>query len=646
MPLWVSAESLADNTSYSTDDYFALLSDGDGQRAAVEKLDIAVGRIPCFTLSEANIAVEKIRTYIYSMPRTDWRTRVVALADDENEGVHMEQTEAMFAQMESTASGMRFVPKKVYCDAYTQAQSTYPEAREAIFNAIEEGTAMFCFIGHGSPNTLGSKTIIAVSDFRTRFYLRKIPFLYAATCNFLKWDDENASSAELLMFMSDGGIIGGIAALRPVFITNNGKLTESFGKSMAELDEDGLIPRIGNIYINAKNRPDNDSNKLRYVLMGDPALRLCSPSASVELEQVNDDKLDEVGTTTVKAHQALNLIGTVRNPDGTVMDDFNGQVSATLFDADYSTTTHGYGEGIQYTFEQRGSMLFTACTMAENGHFNIKVTMPMEIADNYRPTTLSLYAYEKNDSTVREAMGVSRNIYAYGYDETAADDDQAPVIHSMVLNTSDFQSGDDVNPSPLLMATVSDDSGINLSSAGVGKRFTLILDDVETYPDVAQNFTPDAVPVAGAMSGTVNYQLSDLTAGKHTLRMRVWDISGNYSESSIDFNVVEKLAPEVYKVYADVNPASTSTNFYVTHNRPEAQLTVKVTVYNLLGTPIWSSTTTSRSDMATSSPVKWNLTDMAGRRVQRGIYLYRAEISTDGETFSTGSQKIAVTAGN
>jgi hypothetical protein len=552
----------------------------------------------------------------------------------------MEQTEAMFAQLESTASGMRFVPKKVYCDAYTQAQSTYPEAREAIFNAIEEGTAMFCFIGHGSPNTLGSKTIITVSDFRTRFYLRKIPFLYAATCNFLKWDDENSSSAELLMF------IGGIAALRPVFITNNGKLTESFGKSMAELDEDNLIPRIGNIYINAKNRLDNDSNKLRYVLMGDPALRLCSPSASVVLEQVNDDKLDEVGTTTVMAHQTLNLVGTVRNPDGTVMDDFNGQVSATLFDADYSTTSHGYGEGIEYTFEQRGDMLFTACAMAENGHFNIKVTMPMEIADNYRPTTLSLYAYEKNGSTVREAMGVSRSIYAYGYDTSAADDDQAPVIHTLVFNTSDFQSGDDVNPSPLLIATVSDDTGINLSSAGVGKRFTLIVDDVETYPDVAQNFTPDAVPIAGAMSGTVNYQLSNLAAGNHTLRMRVWDISGNYSERSVDFNVVEDLAPEVYKVYADANPASTSTNFYVTHNRPEAQLTVKITVYNLLGTPIWTSTTTSRSDMETSSPVKWNLTDMAGRRVQRGIYLYRAEISTDGETFSTGSQKIAVTAGN
>ena len=291
-------------------------------------------------------------------------------------------------------------------------------------------------------------------------------------------------------------------------------------------------------------------------------------------------------------------------------------------------------------------MLFTACGMAQNGHFSINVTMPMEIADNYRPTTLSLYAYEKNGTTVREAMGVNHNNYAFGYDDSAADDNQAPVIHTLTLNNSSFRAGDDVNSAPMLIATISDDTGINLSSAGVGKRLTVIVDGVETYPDVAQYFTPDPVPTSGAMSGTVNYQLDEMSAGAHSLRLRVWDISGNYSEQDLDFNVVTDLAPEIYKVYADVNPASTSTNFYVTHNRPEAQLTVKITVYNLLGTPIWTSSPTSRSDMTTSAPVRWNLTDMAGRRAQRGIYLYRAEISTDGESFSTASEKIAVTAGN
>ena len=73
-------------------------------------------------------------------------------------------------------------------------------------------------------------------------------------------------------------------------------------------------------------------------------------------------------------------------------------------------------------------------------------------------------------------------------------------------------------------------------------------------------------------------------------------------------------------------------------------VTVNVTVYNLLGRPVWSGSSTGRSDMFQSVPVSWNLTDEGGRRVPRGIYLYRATITADNETFETASRRIAVTA--
>ena len=73
-------------------------------------------------------------------------------------------------------------------------------------------------------------------------------------------------------------------------------------------------------------------------------------------------------------------------------------------------------------------------------------------------------------------------------------------------------------------------------------------------------------------------------------------------------------------------------------------LTVTVDVYNLLGHRLWSSTMKGVSDMFTSAPVTWKLTDEGGRRVQRGIYLYRATITTDNETYDTGSRRIAVAA--
>ncbi len=100
----------------------------------------------------------------------------------------------------------------------------------------------------------------------------------------------------------------------------------------------------------------------------------------------------------------------------------------------------------------------------------------------------------------------------------------------------------------------------------------------------------------------------------------------------------------LYDLYADANPASVSTNFYLTHDRPDALVTVTIEVFNLLGRPVWSTTMTGMSDTLRSFPVNWSVTDKAGRRVSRGIYLYRASITDpDGITSGTETRRIAVT---
>jgi hypothetical protein len=128
----------------------------------------------------------------------------------------------------------------------------------------------------------------------------------------------------------------------------------------------------------------------------------------------------------------------------------------------------------------------------------------------------------------------------------------------------------------------------------------------------------------------------------------VWDTAPNSTEASINFTVASEIAPQIFDVYTDKNPVSTEANFYVSHDRPDGTLTVTVEVFDLLGRKLWTSTETNRSDLTTSHPITWDLCDSGGRRVVRGIYVYRATVTDDesGEQSSTKSKKLAVTGGD
>ena len=193
----------------------------------------------------------------------------------------------------------------------------------------------------------------------------------------------------------------------------------------------------------------------------------------------------------------------------------------------------------------------------------------------------------------------------------------------------------------MLLATVSDESGVNFSSAGIGHNMTLTLDGTNSYNDVSSYYSPMYAD-QGTM-GSINYQLSDLAPGMHTLRLRVWDVFNNVGEKTITFKVVNGLAPTISDVYCAANPASVETSFYVKHNRPDAVVSVTIEVYDLMGRLVWNTTQSGRSDMYTSTPVTWDLTDRSGRRVPRGIYVYRATITTDGVKEATKAKKLAVT---
>lgn len=648
VPLWVNItarQSMNDNDGYGTDDFVAMLKDGSGRDHGLDDLCVAVGRIPMTSDADGASIVDKMYQYANSSKNTHWKNRVLVLADDEDQGVHLRQAESMIKNYLAT-KGQQHVVDKVYLDAYTKSSGNYPVARTEMFQALDEGVAWWVFTGHANDHSWTGDGQLTYTDLNN-LYLRNVPFVIASTCDFLRWDTENESGGEIMYKERYGGSIGMISATRPVYISDNGYFLEALGKAMLSRDKEGRYLTPGEVYrvtkntiLDSRGEHKSNTNRLRFVFMGDPALRLVTPDNIVELTTINGKEVIAEEQITIAAMGSPVISGRVTDPDGNLLSGFNGTVYIDIYDALTSVTTNGNGNGRVEVFDRHGDKLYAGSAKVTAGEFTLTVAMPQMVADNFRPALMSMYAVE-NGNNPAQAVGVNRDFYVYGFEEPAEPDVVAPSIDFLYLNHSGFASGDRVNSAPMVIAGVSDNVGINLSTAGVGQRMTLTLDGMNTYSDVSAFYTPSA---DGSPSGVINYALENLSEGAHTLRLRVFDTSGNVAQREIDLFVDDNMAPQIFEVFSDANPASTSANFYVRHDRPENIVEVSVTVYDLLGHPVWTGSSKGMSDNDLSSPVTWDLTDMAGRRVVRGIYLYRATISTDNAHYETSSQRIAVTA--
>ncbi|MDE6266295.1 MAG: type IX secretion system sortase PorU [Muribaculaceae bacterium] len=647
IPCWQSDSGLSDSDSFSTDDIIVFLADNSGSQLSRDKPLVALGRLPVTTVNEAKNAVDKIHTYIYDTPRSGWKNNVLLIADDDDSGVHMKDIERMYNGMLNSTGGCDMHYQKVYIDAYDKVGSIYPQARTDMFRALDEGVLWWHFMGHANPTSWTADGLMTYNDINS-LYLRHWPIVYAGTCDFMRWDSATTSAAELLFKNTHGGVIAVISATRPVYISENGDLAEVFGEIVFERDKDGRYLPVGEALRRAKYNyrtgatPIPNENKLKYVFLGDPAMRPATPANRTVITEINGTPVDGDNQPVIMAAQRASVKGYINDGHGNIMTDFNGKIETVLYDADISTTSKGNGKnGKEVTFDQHGNRLYAGSDSVKNGEFSLSIAMPSEIADNFRPATLDLYAVTDNKQT--EATGVCRDFYVYGFDDSAPADTISPSIDNLFLNHSSFTNGSSVNESPTVIAYISDNVGINLSNAGVGHQMILWLDGTRSFNDVSNYYTPSA---DGSPSGTITYPLQNLSDGTHTIRLRIWDTSGNSDEATIEFNVVNGMPGEILSVYTDANPATVEANFYLTHNRPDAMVTITMEIYNMLGQRVWSSQQSGRSDLFTSFPITWNLTDLSGRRVTRGIYLYRATmIEADGSTSNSVTKKIAVAAG-
>ena len=644
VPIWQSSDGLSETTSYSNDDYIGMLDDVTASDFQIGRaiIHVAVGRIPAKSADEARTMAQKIVNHVTKPVYGSWRNKVMFIADDDDKAVHLDDSQKSYNNMRASGRGAAYLYDRLYIDSYplvtTALGQTYPQATRRMLDNYNEGVVFTNYLGHASERGWGHEKLWVWDDI-VGIKNPNLTFMYTGTCRFMPWDEPIVSAAEELMLNPRGGVAGMISTSRTVFISANGTLNGYVTSEIFKNGSDGRMLPIGLAYINGKNKYVGDDNKLRYALMGDPAMRLNNIRNTVSIDSIAGTEL--AGTTEppeITAGSRLDVAGCIRTPEGNVDTDFNGTISLQLYDAETVVETYGNGKtGESRMYNDRKTRLGSINASVKQGRFNCCLTVPMEISNNYQPALLSAYAW--TDRGI-EANGYSESLYVYGFPDTADTDTIGPKIEYFYLNTDRFAEGDAVNPNPVVFVRLSDPAGINVSDAGVGHRISLILDKKHPYDDVSQHFVPDVDDTGG----TVAYALQDLTAGEHTLTLEAWDNLNNSTRSTISFKVNATADPRIVNVGTDCNPATSGVTFHISLDQPNTDMKCDLDVMDLNGRVIWSNTTSDTTGLSSSLSTYWNLCDKSGSRVPRGIYLYRVRVETPQGNWASKTNKLAVTA--
>lgn len=626
VPTYESRNSLHPLETYSSDDYFGFLEDDEGtwgeETPEAHTLDIGVGRLPVKTAEEASYVVDKIIQYETGDTYGRWRKQIVFVADDGDNNIHQTQADQLSTLVEN--SNPEYDIEKIYLDAYEQVSSasgeTAPDVNAAIEEALNQGAFIVNYTGHGGEKLWAQERIFddyTIVDLTNE----NLPLFVTATCEFGRQDDPSQiSSAELCVLKESSGAIAMVSTARPVNSSTNYELNKAFYNVVFTREDDTPLT-LGEIFKQTKNNSLSGVSNRNFSLIGDPSLTLAFPQSDIYVTNVST----ETTTDTLEALSHVTISGSVTNEEMETLTDFSGILEAEVFDKKTSFTTLGNEDDPTVTYTQWDNTLFRGQAEVIDGSFSFEFIVPKNISYQLGTGRISLYAYDETQAT--DASGSSTDFVVGGSNTDAASDDVAPVV-SLFMGDTTFRSGGTVSPSTQMVAYITDDSGITISGYGIGNDVIGILDNDETYT-LNDYYEAD---VGDYTSGWIYYPLNGLSAGRHTLVVKVWDTYNNPGEASIDFIVTdsENLTIETFGNYP--NPFSDQTTLYFTHNSSGDDLLAQVSIMDMTGKILKTKEITIYSSNYRVELVKFGVDDDFGQILKPGLYFARLVVRslTDG----------------
>lgn len=625
IPVYETLESMSPISAFPSDDFYALLDEQEGGTLR-GGLDIAVGRIPVRSPEKAISIVDKIIDYDTSEDAfTDWRLRIGFAADDEDRNIHLRDADGIAER--SRFKYPDFNVEKIYFDAFPQVSTPggerYPQATSAINNNIFKGLLTLCYLGHGGPKGWAQERVLKLDDLENWDNKHKLPLLITATCSFTGYDSpKTVSAGELVFLKEETGAIALMSTVRAVYVNQNERLTRSVFDTIFTKDA-GEFMGLGEILRRAKNSNAADTidvNARKFQLIGDPSQKLAIPEHKIITSKINGILVDEsYEADTVKALQKMIFEGFVADENGSILSDFNGIVYASVFDKLIeSKTLANNTTSSERVFNIQKTILFKGQSAVENGRFRFEFYLPSAINFKYGNGKISLYA----KSGTRDASGKFDNFIIGGSEDTNIDD--SPPVVDVFLNTEEFVFGGLSTSDPVLLVKLQDDFGINVAGLSVGHDLVAELDNNSNERYILNDFYE--TELNDFRRGTVRFPLKDIEAGKHTIKIKAFDLSNNLGEGYTEFIVSDDLGESLKHVLNYPNPFSTRTTFMFEHNLPGSELEILIDIYNMSGQVVKTIELVVLDDGFRIDGISWDGRDDYGQKIANGVYLYKIKV--------------------
>jgi hypothetical protein len=339
---------------------------------------------------------------------------------------------------------------------------------------------------------------------------------------------------------------------------------------------------------------------------------------------------------TLKALSEITITGEVRDVSGEKAINFSGTVFPTVFDKSTEIWTKAnQGNAPPVQFYLRKNPVYKGQVEVKNGSFSFSFIVPKDIAYQYGMGKISYYAR----SAETDANGYDYHIQIGGFNNNAQTDDAGPLVN-LFINDRNFRSGGITDQTPVLLADITDTSGVNAVGNGIGHDITAVLDGKTTNPMILNEYYVSDLNTF--KSGAISYPLSELSDGPHEITVKVWDVHNNSSEATISFIVVSSGEFAFEHLVNYPNPMQDHTTFAWETNQVNQAVEVEIRIFTLNGRPVKTLNQTIYAQGYRTASIQWDGTQDNGGKISSGLYVYSVQLTIPDGSSTRQTSKLVV----